>query len=152
MKRKSKSISPDTDLVLGAYVKLMRASSSITAKMHHHLSASDLTVSQFGILECLLHLGPLCQKELAGKILKTSGNITMVVDNLQKRGLVARNPDVADRRRLRVSLTPDGKALIQDLFPKHAEIARQVFSVLDRNECQQLSALLKKLGTRNVSV
>ncbi len=145
------SMSAGTELALGTYVKLMRASGCVTAKMHQHLTASHLTISQFGILESLLHLGPMSQQDLAGKILKTSGNITMVVDNLQKRGLVSRDRDRADRRRLQVSLTPDGEALIKAIFPKHAEITRQVFSVLNRTECRQLSTLLKKLGTRIAS-
>ena len=149
--RDTKLTIDDTKLALGTYIKLMRASACVTARMHQHLSAANLTISQFGVLECLLHLGPMSQQELAEKILKTSGNITMVVDNLQKRGLVSRDADFADRRRLRISLTPEGEALIRDLFPKHAEIARQLFSVLDRNECRQLSTLLKKLGTRIIS-
>ena len=83
---------------LSAYVKLMRAAESITARAHRHLSSFGLTISQFGVLEALFHLGPLSQKDIGQKILRSSGNITMVIDNLEKRGLVRRERDRQDRR------------------------------------------------------
>ena len=73
---------------LNTYVKMMRAVESLTARVHRHLSSVGLTVSQFGVLEALYHLGPLSQREIGQKILRSSGNITLVIDNLEKRGLV----------------------------------------------------------------
>ena len=133
-------------LALDTYVKLMRATGAVTARMHKHLAASKLTISQFGVLEALFHLGSMMQQELGKKILKTSGNMTMVVDNLEKRGLVSRKPDPEDRRCTCISLTQDGTSLIKKVFPKHADIAKQIFSALDEKECQHLGVLLKKLG------
>ena len=75
---------------LDAYIKLMRAAESISARIHRHLQEADLTVGQFAVLEALFHLGPLYQRDLCEKLLKSGGNITMVVDNLEKRGLVTR--------------------------------------------------------------
>ena len=76
---------------LDAYIKLVRASESVVGRLGQNLRAEDdLPLSQFGVLEALMHLGPMCQRELGVKILKSSGNVTMVVDNLEKRGLVAR--------------------------------------------------------------
>ena len=49
---------------LNTYTKLMRAAESITARTHRHLSSKGLTISQFGVLEALYHLGPLSQKEI----------------------------------------------------------------------------------------
>ncbi len=46
-----------------------------------------LTESQFGVLDSLFHLGPMKQKEIGKKILKSGGNITMVINNLEKRGI-----------------------------------------------------------------
>ena len=75
---------------LKTYVKLMRAAGSVTARTHRHLSTTGLTISQFAVLEALYHSGPLSQKEIGQKILRSSGNITMVIDNLEKTGLVKR--------------------------------------------------------------
>jgi MarR family 2-MHQ and catechol resistance regulon transcriptional repressor len=134
-------------LALDTYVKLMRATGAVTEKMHQHLRPEKLTFSQFGVLEALLHLGPLCQQEIGHKLLKTGGNMTMVIDNLEKRGLVVRTNDPEDRRYKRVSLTPQGRSLIQKIFPRHVEIANQAFTALTPQEQMQLGALLKKLGT-----
>ena len=134
------------ELALKTYIKLMRATNSITAVMHKHLTESKLTVSQFGVLEALHHLGPLSQREIGKKLLKTSGNITMVIDNLEGRNLVVRENDPSDRRVMRVHLTQKGKSMIEHVFPIHAQIAGQVFSVLNKRELDQLGVLLKKLG------
>ena len=139
-------ITEDQRLALGVYVKLMRASSFVTARMHKHLAEWKLTMSQFGVLEALLHLGSMTQQDLGRKILKSSGNITMVIDNLEKRRLVSRKTDPGDRRRTRINLTTEGNAIIREIFPKHAEITEQVFSVLSETDCQQLASLLRKLG------
>lgn len=128
------------------YTRLMRSANAVTEKMHAHLQAHQLTISQFGILEALFHLGPLCQKDLGEKILKTSGNITLVIDNLEKRNLVKRERDPGDRRRFAITLTPQGHDLIADIFPEHSKTAAAVFSVLDPGEQAQLGQLLKKLG------
>lgn len=135
--------------LLKLYTYLMRAANTITEKMHRHLLDSKLSISQFGVLEALYHLGPLCQKDIGRKILKTSGNITLVIDNLEKRGLVKREKDAADRRRMIVAMTGSGHDLIETIFPLHSKMALQVFSVLQPEEQQTLGLLLKKLGLKN---
>jgi MarR family 2-MHQ and catechol resistance regulon transcriptional repressor len=102
---------------LGTYVKLVRAAESMTTRLHRNLAEAGLTTSQFGVLEALLNLGPLCQKDLGEKILKSSGNITMVIDNLSRRGLVIRERGTEDRRFVSISLTQEGERLIEALLP-----------------------------------
>ncbi|MFB3040304.1 MAG: MarR family winged helix-turn-helix transcriptional regulator, partial [Candidatus Poribacteria bacterium] len=104
---------------LNTYIKLMRAVESLTLRLNSHLASARLTISQFGALEALFHLGPLCQRELSEKLLKSSGNITMVVDNLEKRGLVERKREGEDRRYVTVHLTDEGRRLISEIFPAH---------------------------------
>jgi len=130
---------------LGAFVKLMRASESVSSDVHRQLAHTKLTMSQFGILEALYHLGPMCQKDIARKILKSAGNITMVIDNLEKRGLVVRERSSQDRRYYEVSLTDKGNVLIAEIFPDHAERIRERMSLLSAEELKKLSRLLKKL-------
>lgn len=136
-------------LALGTFVKLVRCTNSITTDVHDHLS-NTLTISQFGILEALYHLGPMSQKDLATKILKSAGNITTVINNLERSGLVSRNTNATDKRLYSVKLTDKGNALIASLFPRHAEIIAERFANLDEKEQITLGTLLKKLGTQTV--
>jgi MarR family 2-MHQ and catechol resistance regulon transcriptional repressor len=131
---------------LGAYIKLMRAAESVTARVHTHLHTVGLSLSQFGVLEALLHLGPLSQVALTRKILKTGGNITMVVDNLEKRGLVRRERNKEDRRYYTVHLTGEGRRLISEFFPSHAARIVDEMRILSLSEQDELARLCKKLG------
>lgn len=131
---------------LDTYIKLERAADSLTSRINSHLSDHGLTVSQFGILESLHHLGPMCQKELAGKILKSTGNITFVIDNLVKRNLVRRQRDTNDRRFITIHLTDEGAALISDIFPAHVEIVTREMAVLCTEEQENLGHLCRKVG------
>ncbi len=90
---KKKKYNSSEERALLTYVKLMRAADSFTSRTHKHISLHSLSLSQFQVLEVLYHLGPLCQKEIAGKVLKTSGNLTTVIENLSKQNLVVREQD-----------------------------------------------------------
>lgn len=131
---------------LDAYIKLSRAAAAVEARINRHLSDVDLSISQFGVLEALYHLGPMHQGDLAGKILKTSGNLTLVVENLAKRGLVERRRDPQDRRYVRILPTDAGRRLIADFFPQHAARVEATFAALDPDEQATLAALCRKLG------
>jgi MarR family 2-MHQ and catechol resistance regulon transcriptional repressor len=133
---------------LNAYIKLMRASESVSARIHGHLTDAGLTVSQFGVMEALYHVGPLNQGGLAKKILKSSGNITMVIDNLEKRGLVKRERRSEDRRYYTVQLTTEGRRLIRSIFPRHASKIIEEMNALTRTEQEELARLCRKVGLR----
>lgn len=131
---------------LDLFIKLMRAAESVATRVHRAVAEADLTVSQFGVLEAVFHLGPMCQKELGTKLLKSGGNITMVVGNLERRGLVRRTRNPENRKYVTVSLTDAGRSLIARVFPRHvAEVVREV-SVLSAAEQAALAALLRTLG------
>lgn len=131
---------------LNTFIKLMRATESINNRLNKHLAEVDLTVSQFGTLEALYHLGPLNQRAIAEKLLKSGGNITMVIDNLEKSGYVTRKKDPHDRRAVLIHLTEKGDEFINNFFPKHLDKIKQEFSVLTDTEKKQLAAMCKKLG------
>ena len=132
-------------LALKTFVKLIRCTNSVCSSVHSHL-LGKLTVSQFGILEALYHLGPMAQKELAGKILKSAGNITTIINNLEKNGLVVRCISPEDKRYCSIQLTREGQGLIQRIFPIHAEIIEKRMALLTDDEQRTLSELLKKLA------
>ena len=133
-------------LALNTFIKLTRSVDSFLARLYEHDTLDDLTVSQFGVLEALYHLGPMCQNELGHKILKSSGNMTLVIDNLEKKNLVKRTRSTEDRRMVMVSLTRDGKELIDRILPVHVAAITQEMNVLKPEEQEKLGELCRKLG------
>jgi len=131
---------------LDCFIKLMRAASSVSSAVHRHLARERLTESQFAVLEALHHLGPMSQKTLSRKILKSGANITTVVDNLESRGLAERKRDSSDRRVVFVHLTAQGREVIERLFPIHAKKIAEAMGKLDIREQHVLGALCRKLG------
>ena len=131
---------------LEAYVKLSRAAESVSLLINAHLRDYGLTVSRFGVLEAIYHLGPMQVGELGEKILKSSGNMTLVIDNLEKHGLVRREQRPDDRRCTDIHLTGDGKALVEKVLPPHVAGVVDVFGVLSPEEQDHLSALCRRLG------
>ncbi len=134
------------DSALSLWVKLARASATFAHLTDEHIRTFGLTAPQFGVLEVLGHLGPLTLGELSRKRLVSGGNITCVIDNLEKEGLVERVPSSRDRRAIVAQLTPKGNQLFGDMFRKHAEFVAGLASVLTHEEQEALSRLLKKLG------
>jgi MarR family 2-MHQ and catechol resistance regulon transcriptional repressor len=135
----------ETD-ALNSYIKLIRAAESLNSKINLELSEHDLTESQFGVLDALLHLGPLKQKEIGKKILKSGGNITMVIDNLEKQDLVQRKRGEKDRRHFIVHLTVKGKNKILDVLPYIIEIIKKHFDILNSAEQKEFQRLCKITG------
>ncbi|MDR3578641.1 MAG: MarR family transcriptional regulator [Oryzomonas sp.] len=133
---------------LNTYTKLMRAAESVTSRVSRTMAAADLTISQFGVLEALLHKGPLCQRDIAAKILKSTGNITLVIDNLEKRSLVRRERTSVDRRYLTIQLTGHGLELIRQVFTRVEAAIVAEMQVLTNDEQEALGVLCKKLGLR----
>jgi MarR family 2-MHQ and catechol resistance regulon transcriptional repressor len=131
---------------LDAYIKLTRALSSVEARLAPGLAEVGLTPTQLGILEALLHLGPLGQRTLAAKLLSSGGNITTVVDNLERRALVRRERRDDDRRHVTVHLTSEGRRLISRVFPRHVGAIVAAFAALTPAEQDTLGRLTKKLG------
>ena len=133
---------------LDAYTKLMRAAESVTGRTSRVMAASDLTISQFGILEALFHKGPLCQRDIATKILKSTGNITMVIDNLERRRLVRRERTSEDRRFITINLTDVGAQLIAEVFPRVLAAIVEEMGILEETEQDELGRLCRVLGLR----
>jgi MarR family 2-MHQ and catechol resistance regulon transcriptional repressor len=128
------------------YVKLLRATRAVVGRVEPRLAEAGLTMTQLGVLEVILHQGPTTQRDLGRKVLTSAGNLTDVVDKLAHRGLVRRVREAADRRSVRVELTPPGRTLIETVFPEHATDISRAMVALDAAELHQLATLLRKLG------
>ncbi len=137
---------PEEILALNAFIKLTRAADSLEARLAQRGTLRDLTPSQFGVLESLYHLGSMCQGEVSAKILRSTGNMTLVLDNLEKRGLVRRERDADDRRRIHIMLTEAGREIISRILPRQIAAIVDEMSVLTPEEQATLGCLCRKLG------
>jgi MarR family 2-MHQ and catechol resistance regulon transcriptional repressor len=134
-------------LALDTFIKLVRATGTVTSRLQTPMLAEHgLTGSQLGVLETLLHLGPMPQTRLSGKLLMSGSNLTTVIDNLERNGWVRRERDTADRRVQNVHLTDVGRALIERVFPAHAARITEALGALTREEQKELGRLCRKLG------
>ncbi len=104
-----------------------------------------ISASQFSAMKVLRIHGKLAQRDIAKHILKSFGNITNLVDNLEAMELVSRDRDSEDRRIVYVSLTPKGEALFDDLYPEHLKRICDAMEKLSETESKELLGLLEKL-------
>jgi MarR family 2-MHQ and catechol resistance regulon transcriptional repressor len=144
--RMTRQYGDDGDRALGLWVKLARAFAVFSRATSEDIRRYGLTQPQFGIIESLGHHGRIPIGELSRKQLLAGGTVTVVVDNLEKEGLVEREHCKEDRRVVYVQLTEKGRILFQNIFVRHAAVVTDLASALSREEQDQLSSLLKKLG------
>lgn len=128
------------------WLLLWKAARALDAHARQSVVSLGMCPSDFGVLEALLHKGPLPVNILGRKVLLTSGSMTAAVDRLERRGLVTRKSDPADRRTRVVHLTRQGRALIRRLFTEHARHMEHATAFLGSEERNSLAALLRKLG------
>ena len=133
---------------LNTYIKFMRAADSLSSRINSRLIKTELSESQLNVLDVLFHLGPLSQKDLGKKLLRSGGNITMVIDNLEKRKFVERKRGIKDRRIFVVHLTPTGKKLMGKVLPQKVDAVTKEIIKLSKDEQYELQRLCKKIGIR----
>lgn len=104
------------------------------------------SLTDFAVLEVLLHKGSLPVNSIGEKVLLTSGSITTAVDRLEKKELVRREKSELDKRVVQVHLTDSGRELITQAFERHAENLDRLFEVFNDEERAQFAKLNRKLG------
>lgn len=105
-----------------------------------------LTFTQFEVMEALLHKGPLTVNAIIEAVLSTGGNITVVVRNLEKRGYVSRSTNPEDGRSFIVVLTDEGRAIIEEVFPRHMRLLDKALIGLSDDDIEIVVGLLRKIG------
>lgn len=128
------------------WLLLAKAGKAVAAQARRSIETTGLCLSDFGVLETLLHKGPQPVSALGKKVLLSSGSITSAVDRLERGGLVVRAALFTDRRARIVHLTRRGSTLIRKLFAEHERDLERVFSSLATPERHALAQLLRKLG------
>lgn len=131
---------------LELYIALSRASEWVNAHADREIRKHGLNRTEFGVLEMLYHLGPQPLQQIGQKVLMSSGNITYVVDKLEKKELVKRRTSSQDRRLIYAEVTEAGCQFINNIFPSHAAVIKQAMDGLTEQEKEQAILLLKKLG------
>lgn len=137
---------------LTTYIKLIRAAETVEARVTEHLIGSGITAPQLGVLEALYHLGPMRLCDLAAKHLRSRGTLTVVVDNLERVGLVYREASLIDRRSITVHLTDTGRQIVERILPEQVSNIISAMSVLTPSQQESIGRLCKKLGTANAPV
>lgn len=140
--------SADQIRAFGAFIKLCRATWSLTSRVAASLPG-EITFAQFAVLEALGTLGPMNQRTIAQKILRSSASVNVVVDNLERRGLVKRTRSKIDRRNVEVRLTPKGKELMREVLPAYVRTVESEFSILTEEEQEELGRLCRILGLQD---
>ncbi|MGO4110818.1 MarR family winged helix-turn-helix transcriptional regulator [Paenibacillus sp. YAF4_2] len=136
----------EKDESLDLYIALARASQWVNAHADRDIRKHGLNRTEFGVLELLYHKGPQPLQQIGEKVLMSSGNITYVIDKLEKKGYVCRRASTEDRRLIYAEVTDAGTQFIEEVFPQHTLIIDQAVGGLTVEEKQAASALLKKLG------
>ena len=131
-------------LNLSTLIVFSRAEHTIHKREYQTIKESGLTVAQFGVLEALYNKGDMKICEIIDSILTTSGNITVVIKNLEKDGYIQRHFDPTDKRAAVISITGKGVQLIEQMLPKHIKNINQIFDVLTDDEKLTLKTILKK--------
>jgi MarR family 2-MHQ and catechol resistance regulon transcriptional repressor len=130
------------------WLVMMKAMRALTRYATAGIDETGLGLSDFGILEVLLHKGPLPVNTIGPIVDLTRGSISTAVDRLVAKGLVSRVETAEDRRVRMVALTPRGKDLIVSAFKMHSGQMKSVFSDLSQEELRGLEVALKKVGKR----
>jgi MarR family transcriptional regulator, 2-MHQ and catechol-resistance regulon repressor len=128
------------------WVVLARCHKALSVLVEHSIAQEGLCLSDFMILEALLHKGPLTITEIQGKVLLATGSMTAAVDRLENKGHIVRKTTPEDRRARRLELTAEGRKLITTVFEAHNKELENWMSVLTSAERQQAYEVLKKLG------
>ncbi len=130
------------------WLVMMKAMRALTRYAAAGIEETGLGDSDFGVLEVLLHKGPLPVNTIGPIVDLTPGSISIAVDRLVAKGLVSRVESAEDRRVRIVALTPCGKELIASAFRKHSGQMKRVFAELSPEELRGLEVALKKIGKR----
>ena len=131
---------------LRLWVIMNRAQSAVTAHAAAHVARHGLTLAEFGILEALYHRGPMLLGEVQKRILVSSGGITFLVDRLTAKGLVERRTCDSDRRARYAALTDQGRELVVEMFPAHAQELARVMSGISIEDQKMATEVLKTMG------
>lgn len=131
---------------LKALTVMLRASQTIEELLRKDMQRFNINLTEFAVLELLYHKGDQPIQRIGEKILITSGSITYVVDKLQQKGYIERVACPTDRRVTFTSLTENGRAFFEGIFPEHQKLVEAIFSPLQQAQSEKLIESIKMVG------
>lgn len=136
----------ETALALSTWVEIMKAFNRIRSLELSLIEVHGLTIAQFSLLELLYHRGEQSIGAATKLAMSTPGNMTVVVKNLLKRGLITAHKNPSDKRSSNLQITDEGRSLMESLFPEHAHRITGFLSGLNGDEQEETRSLLRKLN------
>lgn len=134
----------DRELAIKARVVMWKAFRTVDGIVNETFKDYDLTPTQFSVLEVLYRKGSMKVGDLINAMLATSGNMTVVIKNMEKKGYIKRRQCTQDKRAFWIELTDSGRQAVESALTPHQEKIEETMSVLSRQEQEQLISLLKK--------
>ena len=129
---------------MAVYISMSRVINTLRRENNKLILKHDLTLGQFAVMEALYSKGRLSTGEVMEKILTTSGNIPVIVKNLEKDGFITREQDESDKRRFILDLTDKGKDLMDEIVPENLKFMDELISLWDDDEKEELIILMNK--------
>lgn len=127
-------------------IKILRAGNLFVSDLKKTLVPYPLNASEFSVLEFLYNKQEQTVDEIRKRILLSSGSVTYVIDNLEKKSYVERRQCQSDRRIYYIHLTTEGRRLMDEIFPIHKENTKKLFEEFTNEELDTLNQLLRKFN------
>lgn len=134
----------NTKKSMAVYISMSRVINTLRRENNKLILKHNLTLGQFAVMEALYSKGRLSTGEVMEKILSTSGNIPVIVKNLEKDGFITREQDKSDKRRFILDLTEKGKDLMDEIVPENLKFMDELISLWDDDEKEELIILMNK--------
>lgn len=134
----------NTKKSMAVYISMSRVINTLRRENNKLILKHNLTLGQFAVMEALYSKGRLSTGEVMEKILSTSGNIPVIVKNLEKDGFITRNQDESDKRRFILDLTDKGKNLMDEIVPENLKFMDELISLWDDEDKKELIILMNK--------
>jgi MarR family 2-MHQ and catechol resistance regulon transcriptional repressor len=128
------------------WIVLARCNRALGLVAEDSIAGSGLGLTDFMVLESLLHKGPLTITQIQDKVLLASGSMTAAIDRLERQGWLIRTTTAEDRRARVLELTSAGRQVIRTAFARHAKDLEAAMDILTAGERKQLYALARRLG------
>lgn len=134
----------NTKKSMAVYISMSRVINTLRRENNKLILKHNLTLGQFAVMEALYSKGRLSTGEVMEKILTTSGNIPVIVKNLEKDGFITRKQDESDKRRFILDLTDKGKDLMDEIVPENLKFMDELISLWDDDDKEELIILMNK--------
>lgn len=134
----------ENQLDLRTMIVFKKAERTIRTIEYRAIKENNLTPTQFSVLETLYSKGEMRIQDLIDRMLATSGNMTVVIKNMLRDGLILRSCDPKDRRSFLIQLSSKGRALVEEILPQHIECVKEALAILSDEDKENLIRILKK--------